>query len=90
MENDFGRRDIQNGYRMEKPEYSPNFFRDMIKSCWQKDPKQRPTFLQLTEEIEKNMKLNSSLDYCNSTGPEGEIVQKIFYAGKMVEPTLSC
>jgi hypothetical protein len=74
---------------MEKPEYSPNFFGDMMKNCWQKDPKERPTFLQLIEVMENFTKLNSSLDYCNSTGPEGEIVREICDVGKMVEPTLS-
>jgi hypothetical protein len=63
MENDFARREIQNGYRMEKPEYSPNFFRDMMKSCWQKDPKERPTFLQLSETIEEYINSNFSADY---------------------------
>jgi hypothetical protein len=48
---------------MEKPEYSPNFFRDMMKSCWQKDPKERPTFLQLSETIEEYINSNFSADY---------------------------
>jgi hypothetical protein len=40
-------RDIQNGHRMEKLEYSLNFFGEIMKSCWQKDPKERPTFSHL-------------------------------------------
>jgi hypothetical protein len=48
-----GRILIQNGYRMTPPEYSPNFLGQIVKNCWKKDPKKRPTFSQLAEMIEK-------------------------------------
>jgi hypothetical protein len=31
--------DIQNGYRMTPPEYSPNLFGQIMKNCWKKHPK---------------------------------------------------
>jgi hypothetical protein len=37
-------KDIQNGHRMEKPEYSPNLLGDIMKQCWHINPKERPTF----------------------------------------------
>jgi hypothetical protein len=56
-------KEIQNGYRMKKPEYSPIFFDQIMKNCWQKKPKERPTFLQLVDMIETYIKFNFSLDY---------------------------
>ncbi len=57
--------DIQNGYRMTPPEYSPNFFGQIMKYCWNKDPKKRPTFSQLAEMIEKYIESLVSIDYLN-------------------------
>ena len=31
---------IQNGYRMAKPEYAPNFIGEMMKNCWQRAKRQ--------------------------------------------------
>ncbi|XP_046462733.1 vascular endothelial growth factor receptor 1-like [Daphnia pulex] len=56
---------IQNGHRMEKPKFAPDFFGDIMKSCWQKDPKERPTFLQLAEAIEEYIESLVSIDYLN-------------------------
>lgn len=53
---------------MTPPEYSPNFFGQIMKNCWKKDPKKRPTFSQLAETIEKYIKVISqqlSIDYLN-------------------------
>jgi hypothetical protein len=74
---------------MEKLEYSPHCIGKIMKNCWQKDPKERPTFLQLTKVIENFTKLNFSLDYWNSTGPRGKTVLELCDVGEMVEPTLS-
>ncbi|EFX67214.1 hypothetical protein DAPPUDRAFT_130278 [Daphnia pulex] len=56
---------IQNGHRMEKPKFAPDFFGEMMKSCWQKDPKERPTFSQLAEAIEEYIESLVSIDYLN-------------------------
>jgi serine/threonine protein kinase len=64
--------EIQNGYRLEKPEYSPNFFGEMLKNSWQKDPKERPTFLQLAEAIEEYIESLVGFDYLNMNEPTGE------------------
>lgn len=63
MENAIAKKEIQNGYRMTPPEYSPNFLGEMMKNCWHKEPKERPTFSQLAEIIEKQIELVASLDY---------------------------
>jgi hypothetical protein len=56
-------KDIQNGHRMEKPEYSPNFFGEIMKKCWHINPKERPTFYQLAEMVEKYIESLVNLDY---------------------------
>jgi hypothetical protein len=44
-------KEIQKGYRMEKPENAPNFFGEMMANCWKREPKERPTFGQLEDTI---------------------------------------
>ncbi|KAI9559248.1 hypothetical protein GHT06_016037 [Daphnia sinensis] len=44
-------KEIQNGYRMEKPTNAPNFFGETMARCWKTDPNERPTFRQLKDAI---------------------------------------
>jgi hypothetical protein len=67
-------KDIQNGHRMEKPEYSPNLLGDIMKQCWHIDPRERPTFSQLTEIIEKYIVSLVSLDYINGLESENDLI----------------
>ncbi|XP_059351957.1 vascular endothelial growth factor receptor 1-like [Daphnia carinata] len=60
-------KDIQDGLRMEKPDYSPNFFGDLMKHCWKKEPNDRPTFCQLTNMIEKYMEPFVSSQYLDTS-----------------------
>ena len=60
---------IQNGYRMAKPEYAPNFIGDMMKNCWQKEPNDRPTFSQMAYVTEKEIESVVGIDYLNINGP---------------------
>ncbi|XP_046462720.1 fibroblast growth factor receptor 4-like [Daphnia pulex] len=73
--------EIQNGHRMEKPEYSPNLLGDIMKQCWHIDPKERPTFSQLTEIIEKYIVSLVSYDYINGLESENDLI------GETVERT---
>ena len=68
---------IQNGYRMPKPKYSPNFIGEMLTNCWQKEPKNRPTFSQLAEVIEKQIETVVSIDYLNMMGAENSLIRDI-------------
>ena len=65
-------KDIQNEHRLEKPKFAPNFFGEIMKNCWQKDPKERPTFLQLAEAIEEYIESLVGFDYLNMNEPTGE------------------
>ena len=63
---------IQNGYRMTKPEYAPNFIGEMMANCWQKEPNDRPTFSQMADVIAKEIESVVGISYLNLNGGEGE------------------
>ena len=63
---------IQNGYRMAKPEYAPNFIGEMMANCWQKEPNDRPTFSQMADVIAKEIESVVGVDYLNLNGPISE------------------
>jgi hypothetical protein len=55
---------------MEKPEYSPNFFGEIMKQCWHMNPKERPTFHQLAEMVEQYIESLVGFDYFNMNEPK--------------------
>ncbi|XP_059350092.1 vascular endothelial growth factor receptor 1-like [Daphnia carinata] len=55
------------GLRMDKPDYAPNFFGEMMKSCWNKEPNDRPTFQHLANTIENYMEPFVSSGYLDAT-----------------------
>ena len=63
---------IQNGYRMAKPDYAPNFIGEMIKNCWLKEPNDRPTFSQMADVIAKQIESVVGIDYLNLNGADNE------------------
>ena len=63
---------IQNGYRMAKPEYAPNFIGEMMKNCWLKVANDRPTFSQMADVIAKQIESVVGIDYLNLNGGESE------------------
>ena len=50
VDEEFIRR-LENGYRMEKPEFAPDHIGRLMTDCWKAQPHQRPTFSQLTESL---------------------------------------
>ncbi|KAK8759241.1 hypothetical protein V5799_003127 [Amblyomma americanum] len=42
---------LENGYRMEKPEYAPDDVYEIMQSCWQAEPKERPDFSTLVTRL---------------------------------------
>ena len=54
---------------MEKPDNAPNFIGDVMSNCWEKEPKDRPTFSQLEETISDNMESSVSSYYSNLNAP---------------------
>ncbi|OCT87060.1 tyrosine-protein kinase CSK [Xenopus laevis] len=43
---------VENGYKMDAPDGCPPVVYDVMKQCWHLDPKQRPTFRKLREQLE--------------------------------------
>ncbi len=72
---------IQNGYRMEKPEFAPNFVGEMMANCWLKEPNDRPTFSQMADVIVKQIESVVGGDYLNLNGAEIEngLTKEIIY-----------
>ena len=50
---------------MERPEYAPNSFGEIMNNCWKTDPSERPTFSQLEDIITKHWESTVSSYYCN-------------------------
>lgn len=44
-------KELQNGYRMDKPDYAPNLMGEIMSNCWKADPNERPTFSQIEAMI---------------------------------------
>ena len=58
-------REILKGYHMEKPEFAPNLFGEMMSNCWKADPNERPTFRQLEEIIVGQLESSVTSNYLN-------------------------
>jgi hypothetical protein len=58
-------RQLENGYRMEKPDYAPTCMGDIMSGCWIADPKERPSFSEMEEMISKRMESTVSDHYLN-------------------------
>ncbi|KAK8763362.1 hypothetical protein V5799_034024 [Amblyomma americanum] len=42
---------LKNGYRMEKPDYAPDDVYEIMQSCWQAEPTERPDFSALVTRL---------------------------------------
>ncbi|XP_046457985.1 vascular endothelial growth factor receptor 1-like [Daphnia pulex] len=58
-------RQLENGYRMEKPAYAPNYIGEIMAGCWKADPKERPTFSHIEQTISSEMESTVSDHYLN-------------------------
>ena len=60
---------LQNGYRMEKPEFATNDIYRLMIDCWKPEPNQRPTFSQLEEALKAQMDSSTSSSYIEMNQP---------------------
>ncbi|KAJ3599611.1 hypothetical protein NHX12_033567, partial [Muraenolepis orangiensis] len=56
---------IKEGYRMESPEFAPTDMYQIMKSCWDADPCQRPPFRKVVERIEQQLSDTTKHIYLN-------------------------
>jgi len=54
---------LQEGYRMEKPKYSPSKIHQFMKDCWQHDPTKRPDFCTLSEALGEQLNVSVRRHY---------------------------
>nr|XP_008162009.1 mast/stem cell growth factor receptor Kit [Chrysemys picta bellii] len=62
---------IKEGYRMFSPECAPVEMYEIMKSCWDADPLQRPTFKQIVQLIEQQLSDNANHAYSNFSPHQG-------------------
>jgi hypothetical protein len=70
-------REIQNGYRMEKPGNAPNFIGEIMAECWKADPKERPTFSQMEEIIVGQLESSVTSSYLNMNDQYAKINEEV-------------
>ncbi|KAI1304167.1 Vascular endothelial growth factor receptor 2 [Halotydeus destructor] len=71
---------LKNGYRMEKPDYCPDFFyEDIMRHCWAAEPKERPDFTNLSETLGQLLESSVRQHYLDLNNPYQEM-NKILFA----------
>ncbi|XP_053574053.1 LOW QUALITY PROTEIN: fibroblast growth factor receptor 1 [Bombina bombina] len=63
---------LKEGHRMDKPTNCPNELYMMMRDCWHAIPSQRPTFIQLVEDLDRNVALSSNQEYLDLSIPLGQ------------------
>jgi hypothetical protein len=58
-------RQLEKGYRMEKPDFAPTYIGEIMAGCWKADPKERPSFSEMEEMISSQMESTVSDHYLN-------------------------
>jgi hypothetical protein len=58
-------RQLEKGFRMDKPDYAPTCMGEIMSSCWKADPKERPSFSEMEEMISSQMESTVSDHYLN-------------------------
>ncbi|XP_067030254.1 fibroblast growth factor receptor-like isoform X2 [Acropora muricata] len=52
---------LQQGYRMQKPEHVDNDLYQIMMNCWQSEPEARPSFSDLTQQLERMVNQRKTL-----------------------------
>lgn len=67
---------VGDGLRLERPEHCPTEFHDLMKSAWSAEPKDRPTFKSVREQLQK---LDEEVCRCRGYR-EGEVIPNILFS----------
>ncbi|XP_073478433.1 fibroblast growth factor receptor 1 isoform X2 [Aquarana catesbeiana] len=60
---------LKEGHRMDKPSNCTNELYMMMRDCWHAVPCQRPTFVQLVEDLDRILALSSNQEYLDLAMP---------------------
>ncbi|MEE6479192.1 hypothetical protein FKM82_012174 [Ascaphus truei] len=63
---------LKEGHRMDKPSNCTNELYMMMRDCWHAVPSQRPTFIQLVEDLDRTVALSSNQEYLDLSMPVGQ------------------
>ncbi|XP_077118357.1 fibroblast growth factor receptor 1 isoform X5 [Ranitomeya variabilis] len=63
---------LKEGHRMDKPTNCTNELYMMMRDCWHAVPSQRPTFVQLVEDLDRIVALSSNQEYLDLVMPVGQ------------------
>ena len=66
-------RELQGGYRMDKPQFATNEIGQLMAACWKADPNERPTFNQLQEALSEQLETSVSQYYLSITDPYSNV-----------------
>ncbi len=58
-------RELEKGYRMEKPAYASNYIGEIMAGFWKADPKESPSFSHIEQTISSEMESTVSDHYLN-------------------------
>ena len=56
-------RELQSGYRMDKPQFASNDIGQLMSDCWRANPTERPTFHNLQEALGNQLESSASGHY---------------------------
>ncbi len=59
---------LKSGYRMEKPDYTPNCVAELMESCWKADPNERPTFSFIEKTLSNQLESTVTSYYLELSG----------------------
>ncbi|XP_075063145.1 fibroblast growth factor receptor 1 isoform X5 [Mixophyes fleayi] len=63
---------LKEGHRMDKPTNCTNELYMMMRDCWHAVPCQRPTFIQLVEDLDRIVALSSNQEYLDLAMPASQ------------------
>jgi len=74
---------VREGVRLEKPDHCDREMYNIMYYCWDEDPAERPTFLQLVKDFEKM--LMKETDYIDLNHfPDNEYYNEVSLSGERV------
>lgn len=77
---------LEEGNRMERPEHCPNEMYNIMLNCWNRGPHFRPTFVQLSEQIEDCLRHNVSVSKLSSAILSRDCLKSLFYFSDCINP----